>query len=177
MLYSGLHHLTHRQGFFKDNLEAESYYWPCQRHRKSCGKRELMRKVGKPGSQHFFCAKLVQWLWTKTFNPLGFDFLACQMREQHLSANLSGFWRSNRSKEMHFEEHSTLFRCKDDWDAASGKAFHLCASLDPPSTTEPRLHMDLLPTFPGSPTPSRRVRTPQQRLPEGCARCTLLIPS
>lgn len=34
---------------------------------------------------------------------------------------------------MHFEEHSTLFRCKGDWDAASGKAFHLCVSLDPSS--------------------------------------------
>lgn len=26
VLYSGLHHLTHWQRFFKDNLEAESYY-------------------------------------------------------------------------------------------------------------------------------------------------------
>lgn len=35
---------------------------------------------------------------------------------------------------MHFEEHSTLFRCKDDEDAALGKAFYLSVSLDPPST-------------------------------------------
>lgn len=70
----------------------------------------------------------------KDFHPLGFDFLACQGGAQHLSANLSGHRRSNKSKEMHFEEQSTLFGCKDDGHAASGKAFHLSVSLDPPST-------------------------------------------
>lgn len=67
VLYSGLPHLIHWQEYFKDNSEAESYYWPCQRHRKFGGKRELMSKIRKTGAQHFFCARLAQWLWTKTF--------------------------------------------------------------------------------------------------------------
>ena len=113
----------------------------------------------------------------KDFNPLGFDFLACQGGAQHLSANLSGFRRSNKSKEMHFEEQSTLFRGKDDGDAASGKAFHLSVSLDPPSTRgaprgAPSLH-GLTAHLPSLPSPFTEERKSHSG---GCPRDVLALP-
>lgn len=78
---------------------------------------------------------------------------------------------------MHFEEHSTLFRCKDDGDAASGKAFHLSVSLDPPSTRgalrgAPSLH-GLTAHLPSLPSPFTEERENHSR---SCVRDVLPLP-
>lgn len=73
VFYSGLPHLIHWQEYFKDNSEAESYYWPCQRHRKSGGKRELISKIRRPGPSTL---SVQDWLsdFGQRLSPSGFWF-------------------------------------------------------------------------------------------------------
>lgn len=126
MPYSGLRYSTHWQGFFRDNTEAESSCWPCQRLQKSSRKKGGAEKSQETSDPALFLHKTGSVTLDKYWNPLGFDFLACQVGKQHLFANLSGFWRSNKSQEMCFEKHRPCSDAKDDWDVAAGKSFYLC---------------------------------------------------
>lgn len=94
--------------------------------------------------------------WDKDFNPLGFDFLAWQVGEQHLSANLSGAGRSNKSWEMCFEKQNALFRCKGSLGCTRRESFLSLWVLRSSINTEAPPPNPLMPTFSSSPGPSEK---------------------
>lgn len=120
-----------------------------------------MRKARTPGIQHFLCKTGLLTL-DKDFNPLGFDFLACQVGQQYLSANLSGFWRSNASKEMCFWKAECPVQMKG-WVGCCLREsiFSLCVlrSSINGSPISLRTHCPPL----GLPVPSLKSAKPQQR--------------
>lgn len=83
-----------------------------------------MRKVRKPGICTFPVQNWFGHFGQRLVNLLGFDFLACQVGEQHLSANPNGCGKSNNSQEMCFESEAPCSDVRDD--AASRKPVYLC---------------------------------------------------
>jgi len=68
-----------------------------QRLWKECGKNGGDGKSQETWNLALSLCKTGLATLDKDFNPLGFDFLAWQVGEQHLSANLSGVGRPNKS--------------------------------------------------------------------------------
>lgn len=83
-----------------------------------------MRKVRKPGICTFPVQNWFGHFGQRLVNLLGFDFLACQMGEQHLSANPNGCGKSNNSQKMCFESEAPCSGVRDD--VASRKPVYLC---------------------------------------------------
>lgn len=124
---SGLHCWTHWQGFFRNNSEAESHYWPCRTLQKLSRKRRVAEKSQETWDPAFLPVQ--SWFGhfgQRLANPLGFDFLAWEMGEQHLSANLSGFGKSNKIRKCALTAQCPVQMLRDDSDVASRKLFYLC---------------------------------------------------
>lgn len=84
----------------------------------------MLRKVRKPRICTFPVQSWFSHFGQGLVHPLGFDFLACQVGEQHLSANPNGCGKSNNSQEMCFESEAPCSDVRDD--IASRKPVYLC---------------------------------------------------
>lgn len=151
MSYSGLLYLTPWQGFFRDNLEGKSYYWPDQILKKYSGKNgsggwgDAGKIPGDLRSSTFSKQKMAWSLW--------------------VLISLSVKWKSNTYLQtpLDFEDQMKVRKCAlksitpcsdvwDDCDVASGKAFYLWVLRSSINKVSPIFLLTHCPSF--SPVPT-----------------------